>query len=133
MASFRHSGRDEHLTYGAITTHPDRSTSSSAPPRGPSATGLRGRPAQRDGTIDTTFNRAEGVKLVAFVLGGGATSNNDDVATGLIVQPDGRIIIMGTASGFVHHPDQAPPQRRLRPDFRGDGKLNTNANPDRQR
>ena len=41
-----------------------------------------------DGNLDTTFNNGTGARLVAFDLGGGLAGDNDDVASGVTIQPD---------------------------------------------
>src|SRR4051812_49371010 len=51
-----------------------------------------------DGSLDTTFGTA-GVRIVPFDRGGGASGNNDDVASGVAIQPDGKIVVAGLASG----------------------------------
>ncbi len=113
--------------YGAVTTQPDGKYIVVGTATGPF--GNRDFAIARlnvDGTLDTTFNRGTGVKLVAFDLGGGATGSNDDVATGVVVQPDGRIVVAGTASGSFITLTRLLPDGDFDLSFERDGKLNTN-------
>lgn len=77
----------------------------------------------RDGTLDTTFS-GDGKQLVPFDLGGGT---NEDRATCVVIQPDGKIVVGGyaqtTSSGFDFavcrlNPDGTPDNT-----FSGDGRL----------
>jgi len=80
-----------------------------------------------DGTVDTTFNNGSGVRLVDFNLGGGLSGNNDDIATGVAVQPDGKIVVAGTASGSYIALTRLLPNGDFDLSFESDGKVNTNA------
>jgi uncharacterized delta-60 repeat protein len=48
-----------------------------------------------DGTLDSTFGAGTGKTLVSFDLGG----NNDDTPGAVTLQPDGKIVVAGWASG----------------------------------
>jgi uncharacterized delta-60 repeat protein len=48
-----------------------------------------------DGSLDTSFNTT-GTATVAFDLGG-ATGPNDDIANDVVVQPDSKIVVVGSA------------------------------------
>ena len=114
-------------TYGAVTAQPDGKYIVVG-----TATNVAGNRdfaiarLNADGSTDSTFNRGAGAKLVGFDLGGGASGANDDIATGVAVQPDGKIVVAGTAGGSYIALTRLLPNGDFDLTFEDDGKVNTN-------
>jgi uncharacterized delta-60 repeat protein len=75
-----------------------------------------------DGTVDSSFGDS-GARIVGFDRPG---SDNADVARNLVVQPDGRILVVGDAAGGIGGVDMAvirlTPEGSLDPGFGTGGK-----------
>lgn len=71
-----------------------------------------------DGTLDTTFGGGTGKAVIAFDLGG----DNDDIANGLALRPNGKIVVVGSASTASSGRDFAILQ------LNGDGSRDTGFN-----